>query len=423
MSVPGHPVSLRHGLLTPGAFVLFGIMLAGLLAGLYRFVFGLGAATNLTNQYPWGLWIGIDVASGVALAAGGFTSAAVAHIFHRRKYEVLVRPALLTAMLGYTFAVIGLLADLGRFYNIWHPMLPGMWQGNSVLFEVAMCVTIYLNVLYIEFLPVVCERFIGRVALPGPLAAFNKIVDRLLRAADATLSKLMLVFIVAGIMLSCMHQSSLGSLLLIAPYKVHPLWYTPVLPLMFLLSAFAAGFAMVVFESLLASWTFRRRPETRVLFDYSRFVAVFLGIYGAAKMTDLLVREEAGAVFAGTLEGNMFLLEMCGGVLLPFVLLLFAEIRRSPLGLLAASGLVVLGVLVNRINVFLVAFRPPYAEGRYFPSIPEILVTAGLIAALVLAYRVCVTVFPVLPSEGHAEGEQAEAGRQSRLEGVKSNVA
>ncbi len=423
MSVPGHPVSLRRGLLTPGAFVLFGIMLAGLLAGLYRFVFGLGAATNLTNQYPWGLWIGIDVASGVALAAGGFTSAAVAHIFHRRKYEVLVRPALLTAMLGYTFAVIGLLADLGRFYNIWHPMLPGMWQGNSVLFEVAMCVTIYLNVLYIEFLPVVCERFIGRVALPGPLAAFNKIVDRLLRAADATLSKLMLVFIVAGIMLSCMHQSSLGSLLLIAPYKVHPLWYTPVLPLMFLLSAFAAGFAMVVFESLLASWTFRRRPETRVLFDYSRFVAVFLGIYGAAKMTDLLVREEAGAVFAGTLEGNMFLLEMCGGVLLPFVLLLFAEIRRSPLGLLAASGLVVLGVLVNRINVFLVAFRPPYAEGRYFPSIPEILVTAGLIAALVLAYRVCVTVFPVLPSEGHAEGEQAEAGRQSRLEGVKSNVA
>lgn len=423
MSVPGHPVSLRHGLLTPGAFVLFGIMLAGLLAGLYRFVFGLGAATNLTNQYPWGLWIGIDVASGVALAAGGFTSAAVAHIFHRRKYEVLVRPALLTAMLGYTFAVIGLLADLGRFYNIWHPMLPGMWQGNSVLFEVAMCVTIYLNVLYIEFLPVVCERFIGRVALPGPLAAFNKIVDRLLRAADATLSKLMLVFIVAGIMLSCMHQSSLGSLLLIAPYKVHPLWYTPVLPLMFLLSAFAAGFAMVVFESLLASWTFRRRPETRVLFDYSRFVAVFLGIYGAAKMTDLLVREETGAVFAGTLEGNMFLLEMCGGVLLPFVLLLFAEIRRSPLGLLAASGLVVLGVLVNRINVFLVAFRPPYAEGRYFPSIPEILVTAGLIAALVLAYRVCVTVFPVLPSEEHAEGEQAEAGRQSRLEGFKSNVA
>lgn len=423
MSVPGHPVSLRHGLLTPGAFVLFGIMLAGLLAGLYRFVFGLGAATNLTNQYPWGLWIGIDVASGVALAAGGFTSAAVAHIFHRRKYEVLVRPALLTAMLGYTFAVIGLLADLGRFYNIWHPMLPGMWQGNSVLFEVAMCVTIYLNVLYIEFLPVICERFIGRVALPGPLAAFNKIVDRLLRAADATLSKLMLVFIVAGIMLSCMHQSSLGSLLLIAPYKVHPLWYTPVLPLMFLLSAFAAGFAMVVFESLLASWTFRRRPETRVLFDYSRFVAVFLGIYGAAKMTDLLVREEAGAVFAGTLEGNMFLLEMCGGVLLPFVLLLFAEIRRSPLGLLAASGLVVLGVLVNRINVFLVAFRPPYAEGRYFPSIPEILVTAGLIAALVLAYRVCVTVFPVLPSEEHAEGEQAEAGRQSRLEGFKSNVA
>jgi Ni/Fe-hydrogenase subunit HybB-like protein len=281
MSAPSHPVSVRRGLLTPGVVVLVFIALTGLVAALYRFIFGLGAATNLNNQYPWGLWIGVDVASGIALAAGGFTSSAVAHIFHQGKYKVLVRPALLTAMLGYTFAVIGLMADLGRYYNIWHPMLPGMWQGNSVLFEVAMCVMVYLNVLYIEFIPIVCDRFIGRVSLPGPLKVLNRPVDAVLRLMQGTLAKIMFLFIVAGVVLSCMHQSSLGTLLLIAPYKMSPLWYTPIMPLMFLLSAVAVGFAMVIFESLLASWSLVRKPETKILSDYSRFLVLFLGVYGS----------------------------------------------------------------------------------------------------------------------------------------------
>ena len=412
MSVPSHPVSLRRGLLTPGVAVLSCIALTGLAVAAYRFVFGLGAVTNLTNQYPWGLWIGVDVASGVALAAGGFTSAAVAHVFHRHKYEVLVRPALLTAMLGYTFAVIGLMADLGRYYNIWHPLLPSMWQGNSVLFEVAMCVTVYLNVLYIEFMPIVCERFIGKVGLPGPLKALNGPVEMLLRIARGTLSKIMFLFIAGGVVLSCMHQSSLGSLLLIAPYKMSPLWYTPIMPLMFLLSAFAAGFAMVVFESLLASWSFERKPEMPVLFAYSRFVAVFLGIYGVARFSDLMIREAWGAAFAGDTASFMFLAEIGLGIVLPLALLFSTRVRRTPAGLLTASGLVVFGVLLNRINVFLVAFRPPYAKAAYFPSIPEILVTVGLVAALVLAYRVCVTVFPVLPAEEHATVEVAETVQQ-----------
>ena len=139
-------------------------------AGGLRFVFGLGAVTNLNDQYPWGIWIGIDVATGVALAAGGFTSAFIAHILHHERYHVLVRPALLTAMLGYTFVALGVCVDLGRYYNIWHVLMPSMWQGNSALFEVGMCVCCYLTVLYIEFLPIVCERFIGRVNLPGAAA-------------------------------------------------------------------------------------------------------------------------------------------------------------------------------------------------------------------------------------------------------------
>jgi Ni/Fe-hydrogenase subunit HybB-like protein len=359
----------------------------------------------------------------VALAAGGFTSAAVAHIFHRRKYEVLVRPALLTAMLGYTFAVIGLVADLGRYYNIWHPLWPTMWQGNSVLFEVAMCVTIYLNVLYIEFMPIVCERFIGRVSMPGPLKAFNRPVDALLRLVRGTLAKLMFFFIIGGVVLSCMHQSSLGSLMLIAPYKMSPLWYTPVMPLLFLLSAFAAGFAMVVFESLLSAWTFGRKPEMPVLSSYSRFMALFLGVYGVARFSDLLIRDAWNGAFAGDGTSLMFLAEIGLGLALPFAMLLSEKVRRSPAGLLTASSLVVGGVLLNRINVFLVAFKPPYAQATYFPSAPEILVTAGLVAGLVLAYRVCVTVFPVLPVEEHKTVGVTGTARQRHSEQAGSYVS
>ena len=218
MTEEAHAAPLGRSLWTPGVFVLLGFMGLGSVAAAYRFIFGLGAITNLNDQYPWGIWIGIDVATGVALAAGGFTTAAaLAHIFNRQHYHVLVRPALLTALLGYTFVGLGLMADLGRPYNIWHPVWPAMWQPNSVLFEVAICVVCYLHVLYIEFIPIVCERFIGRVNLPGPLARLNHPIDTLLRTADTVLAKVMFLFIIAGVVLSCMHQSSLGALLLIAP--------------------------------------------------------------------------------------------------------------------------------------------------------------------------------------------------------------
>jgi len=161
VSSPERAVPVDKRFFTNGVKVLFALMVVGLSVALYRIFAGLGAVTNLSNQYPLGLWIGADVASGVALAAGGFTTGALTYIFHREHYHAVIRPALLTALLGYTFVVIGLIFDIGRWYNIWHPSLPMMWQGNSVLFEVAMCVMIYLTVLYIEFLPIVTERFIN----------------------------------------------------------------------------------------------------------------------------------------------------------------------------------------------------------------------------------------------------------------------
>lgn len=391
------PVGKRF--VTPGVLILFGFVAVGFAVAVYRFLFGLEAVTNLNDQYPWGIWIAIDVATGVALAAGGFTTAALTHIFHRHRYEAVMRPALLTAMLGYTFVALGLMVDLGRYYNIWHPMLPSMWQGNSVLFEVAMCVMAYITVLYIEFMPVVCERFIGRVHLPGRFASYNGRVDALLRFLRGTLSRVMFAFIIAGVVLSCMHQSSLGALMLIAPYKTHALWYTPILPLLFLLSAIAVGYPMVVFESMVSSWAFGRKPEMDILTPLSKIIPILLGIYAATKIGDLIMRDALPLAFEGTFESKMFLAEVGLGVILPLVMLLFPFVRRSPGLLFVAASLIVFGVAFNRINLYLVAYRPPYAEHLYVPTIAEVLITAGLISTLILVYRALVMIFPVLPKE------------------------
>ncbi|MCX6829639.1 MAG: Ni/Fe-hydrogenase cytochrome b subunit, partial [candidate division Zixibacteria bacterium] len=362
----------------------------------YRLLFGLGSATNLTDQYPWGLWIAVDVASGVALAAGGFTTAALVEIFHKEKYHVVVRPALLTAMLGYTFVVIGLLADLGRYYNVWHPMLPSMWQGNSVLFEVGICVMIYLTVLYIEFVPIAVERIKGRVKLPGVPAVFNRLGETALSLADKTLGRFIFLFIIAGVVLSCLHQSSLGTLMVIAPTKMHPLWYTPISPLLFLLSAIAVGFPMVIFESILASRSFGLKPEKRILSSLARYTPILLGVYLVAKVVDLTIREAWPYLLEGSFRSLMYIIEISLGVILPIILLSIKKVRESVRGLFVSATLVILGVAFNRINVFLVAYQPPYAEKSYFPSPYEVLVTIGLISALVLVYRLVVMNFPVI---------------------------
>jgi Ni/Fe-hydrogenase subunit HybB-like protein len=379
---------------TPGVVVLAVLMAAGAAAILARFIGGIGYVSNLTTARPWGLWIGVDVASGVALAAGGFTTAFLAHIIGRHYYEPVVRPALLTAMLGYTFVVLGLLVDIGRSWAIWKPMIH--WNPTSVLFEVAMCVMFYLNVLYIEFLPIVVERFKGRVKLPGPLAGLNAPVEAILRLLDAVLPKIMWFFIIAGVVLSCMHQSSLGSLMLIAPTKLHPLWYTPILPLLFLTSAIAVGYPMVVFEATLATTSLKLDSEMKVLGPLTRITIFLLGLYLALKVGDMVVRGTYVYLFDFTAQTNAFLFEMIFGVIVPWLMLLSPAVRRSRRWLFTACTMIVGGVLVNRLNVFVVGYRPPISEANYSPAIGEILVTVGLIAALMFLYRFLVTYLPVL---------------------------
>jgi Ni/Fe-hydrogenase subunit HybB-like protein len=385
---------------TRGVMVLMAVALAGITVLAVRLIWGLGAVTNLNDQYPWGIWIGIDVATGVALAAGGFTTAFVAHVLHRHKYEVIVRPALLTAMLGYTFAGLGVCVDLGRYYNIWHFFVPGLPNGNSALFEVGMCVCLYLTVLYIEFLPIVCERFVGRVNMPGALRALNRPVDALLRLIQRTMDRIITVFIVLGVVLSCAHQSSLGTLMVISPYKLHPLWSTTVLPLQFLLSAFAVGLSMAIFESFLASRSFKRPYEMDVLAPLARIIPFLLTIYFGAKMIDMVNRGTWRMLGDGSLQSTMWLVEMIGGVVVPWVILLAHKLRRSPGWLFTAAAGVVLGVAINRINVFVIGYKPLFPERPYVPAITEILLTAGFISILVLLYRAFVFVFPVLHDDG-----------------------
>jgi Ni/Fe-hydrogenase subunit HybB-like protein len=290
--------------------------------------------------------------------------------------------------------VLGLLVDIGRSWAIWKPML--YWNPTSVLFEVAMCVMFYLNVLYIEFLPIVVERFKGRVNLPGPLAVLNAPVDGLLRLADAILPKIMWLFIIAGVVLSCMHQSSLGSLMLIAPTKLHPLWYTPILPLLFLTSAIAVGYPMVVFEATLATTSLKLDSEMKVLTPLTRLTIFLLGVYLALKVGDMVVRGTYVYLLDFTAQTNAFLIELIFGVIVPWLMLLSPAVRRSRPLLFTACTMIVGGVLVNRLNVFVVGYRPPISEANYFPAIGEIMVTVGLIAALMFLYRFLVTYLPVL---------------------------
>ncbi|HEX9740979.1 MAG TPA: Ni/Fe-hydrogenase cytochrome b subunit [Ignavibacteriaceae bacterium] len=388
------PVPIQKKFFTPGVIVLCIIALNGLAFLAARFFFGIGSVTNLNDQYPWGIWIGIDVAAGVALAAGGFTSAALGHIMYREHFHAIVRPALLTAMLGYTFVAIGVFVDIGRWYYIWHPLV--MWNGNSALFEVGICVMMYVTVLYIEFLPVVTERFLGKVNLKGFLSFLTKPLEKLLKILDKTLAKTIFVFIILGVVLSTLHQSSLGTLMVIAGEKMHPLWQTPVLPLLFLLSAIAVGFPMVIFESIIASRSLGLKKEMEILTPLGYTIAPLLGIYLAAKIGDMFIRETFVYLYEVNTASVMFTIELVVGVVIPLRMFLSKKVLQTPSLLFTASFLVIFGVFLIRINNFVVAYTPPYSFASYFPSIGEISVTLGFIALLVLLYRIIVLNFPVI---------------------------
>jgi len=290
-------------LFSGGTFLLLVLMAIGGAVTIYRLANGLGAATNLSDEYPWGLWVAMDVLVGVALAAGGFGIAAAVYVFNMKKYKPVAKPAILTAFIGYLIVIVGLVIDIGKPASFWHPLI--MWQGHSVMFEVVWCIALYTTVLGLEFAP----DLLDRIGMSG--------LGKVLR-----LKIIVFPLVIAGITLSYLHQSSLGAFFLITPHKLHGLWYTPLLPQLFYLSAIAVGLAMVSFESIMSARAFNREYETDILQGLAKGTWITLLIYLVVRMVDLLAHGKVGLIFTGgKLASLLFLLEIVGGVLLPIFLL------------------------------------------------------------------------------------------------------
>jgi c(7)-type cytochrome triheme protein len=354
--------------------VLLAIFTLGLYSTVVRFTQGLGASTALRDSFPWGLWIGFDVVCGVALAGGGFTISAMVYVFHSERFKPIIRPTILTAFLGYLLVVTGLMFDLGQPQRIWHAMI--MWNPHSVMFEVAWCVMLYTTVLALEFSPMLFEKL-------GWTKAYDMV------------HKVTVPLVILGVLLSMLHQSSLGSLFLIIPGKLYPLWYSPWLPVFFFISAIALGCAMTVFESFLSYRAFRKRLEMDLLADLGKVMAVALGVYLLLKLLDLRSRGVLALAFEPTYEGRMFLLEMAVGVVVPIALMLFRRIREDELGLFVTAAMVVCGIVMNRLNVTTTGLEGQV--GRYFPSWMEISVTAMIVAAGFVVFGLAVKFLPVFP--------------------------
>jgi Ni/Fe-hydrogenase subunit HybB-like protein len=349
--------------------VLWILFTAGFVAAIIRFSRGLGATTNLSDATPWGLWIGFDVIAGVALAAGGFTLAATVYIFHLEKYRPLLRPAILTAFLGYSAVIVGLLADLGLPWNIWRPTV--YWQHHSVLFEVAWCVMLYTAVLGLEFLP---------SALEHPLfksQAFQTIVH--------WLKRLTLPLVIAGIVLSTLHQSSLGSLLLIVPFRVHELWYSPILPVLFFVSAAALGLMMVTLEGFFSSFVYRRRMELELFSGLGKAAAVILWAFLVIRIGDLVWRGVLPGAIDGSWQSVLFLAEVSISTLIPAILLSIPASRNSLNGLGTASALTVSGMVLHRLSASVIAVERP-AGASYFPSWVEFAISIGIVSGAALVF-------------------------------------
>jgi Ni/Fe-hydrogenase subunit HybB-like protein len=355
---------------------------------LLRFVSGVGAVTNLSDQFPLGLWIGFDVMSGVALAAGAFVMAATVHVFRIERFEPLVRPAILTGFLGYLLVVGALLVDLGRPYNVWRPLIH--WQHNSVLWEVGVCVALYTTVLFIEFLPVILER-VNRI---------EKITRRLPTVPlYRLLKRVSIVFVIMGVVLSTLHQSSLGSLWVLLPGKLYPLWYSLYLPVFFWLSAVAVGLTMTIVEAILSSKALKRGSELDLLVDLAKAAAVVLVIYLIVRGVDLIARDAWRLLFEPNLQSVTFWIEIVLGVIVPVILFAIRPLRDRPAVLLGGSLMVVVfGVVLNRLNVSVIGLLP-YTGNIYAPSWMEVALPITLVTFGVITFGLVAKYLPVFPEE------------------------
>jgi Ni/Fe-hydrogenase subunit HybB-like protein len=369
--------------------IFLAVMAVGFYGVMVRFTRGLGPASNLSDNFPWGIWIGFDVLCGVMLAAGGFTLTSAVHILNIKRWHPIIRPTILTAFMGYLLVCAALMVDLGRPYNIWHPLI--MRNPHSVMFEVAYCVMLYTTVLALEFSPIVLERF----NLQKPLKIIRGVLIPL---------------VIAGVLLSTLHQSSLGTVYLIMPNKLHPFWYSPLLPVFFFLSAICVGLAMTIFESSMSAKYFRKQLELPILQELGRVLMVALTVYSILKFEDLLHRGMLGQIVnagAHAYERNMLLLELGLGLAIPLIMLCFKKVRTTAGGLYLSAILVLLGFVTNRLNVSVTGMEA-VAGVRYVPKWTEFGITAAMVAAGFAIFAVAVKYLPIFEEEHHTAATPAQ---------------
>ena len=382
---------------TKGYQWLAAILGLGILLMLWRFVAGLGATTALNDGYAWGLWIAFDVVTGTALGCGGYAVALLVYILNKGKYHPLVRPAVLTSALGYSMAAFAIIVDVGRYWYIFKiPVVPHLWNLNSALLEVALCVMSYVAVLWIEMAPAFLEKW-----KDSPVPLLKKLSDAFL----PLLNKLLFLFIAVGVLLPTMHQSSLGTVMLLAGHKLHALWFTPWIPLLFLISCIAMGYGVVVMESTLSSRAFKRPYETQMLASLSGAASIVLFIYVGLRLLFIVIEGKIALVFTSGLMSLFFWLEMAL-FLVPAFVLANRKARESLATLFQMAMLIVLAGGLYRFDTYLVAFNPG-DHFSYFPSVPEQVITVSIVALEIMLYVWLVKRFPILsgaPSRAGAKG-------------------
>ena len=383
--------------------LLVAIGALGMLIVAWRFWVGLGPATGLSDGYPWGLWIAFDVVTGTALGCGGYAVAILVYILNKGRYHPLIRPAILTSALGYSLAGLAIAIDVGRPWHIWRIPLGGWpdvgsYNWNSALLEVALCVMAYVIVLWIELAPAFLEKW-EKSSKPG-LAKFSANSNRILNKA--------LIWIAAlGVLLPTMHQSSLGSLMLLSGPRLHPLWNVPLLPLLFLISCITMGYAIVVFESVLASRFFKRQPETSMLNRLYGVAVITIWLYLGIRFVELIARGRLGLMFRPDGYALMFWIENL--VLVGAAVIYYRGGKKLTLGaMFRGAMLMTLAGVLYRFDTYLVAFNPG-EQWTYFPTVPEILVTVGIIAIEIAIYIAIVRRFPILAGKPGAAPAAATA--------------
>ena len=391
-------------------FALLTLSLVGLYFIAVRFAKGIGAVSNLSDGYPWGIWVAYDVAIGTAIACGGYAVAVLIYIRNRWCYHRLIKSAILISLFGSCLAASSVIVDIGRPWNAYGFFVPTHWQPTSAMFELGLGIIGYCTAQGLEFLPAIMSvlersgpkllrRFVLQFQVDHRGGRDGAITGSLPAASSLTharLNKALIVIVVVGIILPTMHQSALGSLMLIASTKLHPLWHTAFLPLLFLINCIYLGYAMVILESIVSSLVLAQEYECDELAGLARLIPWLTLAWLAIRVGDLVHRDQLSAVFHGDFYSGFFLAE--------FFLMAFGsaplfsrEQRRSPRWLFISAAMMLLGGGLYRFNVYLIGFNPG-TGWHYFPSFAEVMISVGIVALEVLCYQLLIKVLPELPT-------------------------